>query len=221
MDPKSLDQILWEAYDDGCRRIEADLRRFIGPLQQPGSTPVEQHAAARMARNNLARTSTAGSPRASKSIRTASMKQRCKSAWRPSQLQGSRGYCSSPVFPPTCQEPAEWSTSPVPSTDQVFSAYRRPVDNKITPVQEFLQRTVAEEMRASGEYIRIGMNMKLSKFSGQRHRPDIRPDDIGLTADGKIMMIEIISPKQQESDLVDKLTAAMSQLRKRCVVCGT
>jgi hypothetical protein len=32
MYPKSLDQILWEAYDDGCRRIEADLRRFIGPL---------------------------------------------------------------------------------------------------------------------------------------------------------------------------------------------
>ena len=32
MDPKSLDQILWEAYDDGCQRIEADLRRFIGPL---------------------------------------------------------------------------------------------------------------------------------------------------------------------------------------------
>jgi hypothetical protein len=67
-------------------------------------------------------------------------------------------------------------------------------------------------MQASGYYVRVGRRVPLSEFSGLRHSPDIQPDNIGLTADGKIDIIEILSPKQNKGELARKLETAWNQL---------
>jgi hypothetical protein len=86
------------------------------------------------------------------------------------------------------------------------------LDSPRTAEHQFLQWTVAEDMAESGLYSRVGMRVSLSKFSGHKHSPDIQPDDIGLTHEGQIDMIEILSPGQTKLELVRKLTKAMKQL---------
>jgi hypothetical protein len=85
-------------------------------------------------------------------------------------------------------------------------------DKRRSPQHTFLQQTVADEMRDSGDYARVGMNRPLSEFSGQKHSPDIRPDNIGLTTEGKIDMIEILSPSQNRRVVEAKLRRAWNQL---------
>jgi hypothetical protein len=85
-------------------------------------------------------------------------------------------------------------------------------DRPRTPEHTFLQQTLAEEMQASGYYQRVGRNLPLSKFSGREHKPDIRPDNIGLTHEGKIDMIEIKSPGQTLGRIKRKLEKALNQL---------
>ncbi len=75
-----------------------------------------------------------------------------------------------------------------------------------------MQQAWAETMQADGRYVRVGMNRPLSEFSGLKHSPNIRPDNIGLTVDGKIDMIEIRSPTQKKWRLEEKLKNAMNQL---------
>jgi hypothetical protein len=58
------------------------------------------------------------------------------------------------------------------------------------------------------------MNRPLSEFSGVKHKPDIRPDVVGLTHEGTIDIWEILSPSQYgaEGRLEAKLIEAMRQL---------
>jgi hypothetical protein len=56
------------------------------------------------------------------------------------------------------------------------------------------------------------MAQPLSTFSGQKHVPDIEPDVMGLRPDGKIDMVEVVSPSQTVKELRAKLQKAMSQL---------
>jgi hypothetical protein len=86
------------------------------------------------------------------------------------------------------------------------------LDRPRSPEHVFLQQTIAEEMQASGHYVRVGRKIPLSEFSGLRHSPDIQPDNIGLTKDGKIDIIEILSPKQDRREVVRKLKRAWNQL---------
>ncbi len=74
------------------------------------------------------------------------------------------------------------------------------------------QETIAEMFRESGKYKRVAMGEPLSKFSGQKHVPDIKPDVMGLRHDGKIDMAEVVSPTQTKAQLQAKLENAMNQL---------
>jgi hypothetical protein len=67
-------------------------------------------------------------------------------------------------------------------------------------------------MQATGDYTRIATRMKLSKFSGVKIDPDIEPDNMGLHADGRIDIIEVLSPSQTREKLTAKLLHALSQL---------
>jgi hypothetical protein len=85
-------------------------------------------------------------------------------------------------------------------------------DARRTRAHKILQQAMAEEMQAEGSYVRVGMGRPLSEFSGLKHSPDIRPDNIGLTIEGRIDMFEIRSPSQTKDELVAKLEKAMKQL---------
>jgi len=61
-------------------------------------------------------------------------------------------------------------------------------------------------------YQRVGTNVRLSQFSGLRHDPDIMSDVIGLTIDGQIDMVEIVSPSQTRAYLTRKLENARKQM---------
>ena len=68
-------------------------------------------------------------------------------------------------------------------------------------------------MQGMGIYTRVGKGtVKLSEFSGLKHSPDIQPDVMGLTVDGRIDMFEIRSGKQTKTFLQGKLQRAMNQL---------
>lgn len=86
------------------------------------------------------------------------------------------------------------------------------LDRPRTKYHLFLQQAVAEEMQAMYDYERIATNTSMSKFLGRKFKNDIRPDAIGLTRDGKVDMVEILSPGQTKVELEDKLSTAMNQL---------
>ena len=75
-----------------------------------------------------------------------------------------------------------------------------------------LQQAFAKEMQASGDYTRVAMNTPLSEFSGLKHSPNIRCDNMGLRVDGRIDLFEIRSPSQTKKKLLEKLEAAMQEL---------
>ena len=56
------------------------------------------------------------------------------------------------------------------------------------------------------------MGESLSKFSGQKQVPDIKPDVMGLRPDGRIDMAEVVSPSQTAEQLKAKLKKDMDQL---------
>jgi hypothetical protein len=85
-------------------------------------------------------------------------------------------------------------------------------DARRTRAHKILQQATAEEMQAEGSYVRVGMGRPLSEFSGLKHSPDIRPDNIGLTIEGRIDMFEIRSPSQTKEKLEAKLMTALNQL---------
>lgn len=101
-------------------------------------------------------------------------------------------------------EPVRW--------DETHPLIEGVPDAPRTRAHEILQRATAEEMQAEGSYVRVGMGRPLSEFSGLKHSPDIRPDDIGLTSEGRIDMFEIMSPSQTKEELETKLEKAMNQL---------
>ncbi len=74
------------------------------------------------------------------------------------------------------------------------------------------QQAMAEEMQADGRYVRVAMNTSLRKFLGSKDVPNIKPDVIGLTKDGKVDMVEILSPSQDETKLEARLKRVMNQL---------
>jgi hypothetical protein len=96
--------------------------------------------------------------------------------------------------------------------DETHPLIEGTVDAPRTRLHMLLQQIVADEMQALGVYQRAGMGRPLSEFSGLSHSPDIKPDNIGLTIDGKIDMIEILSPSQTIRGLERKLEEAMEQL---------
>jgi hypothetical protein len=107
-----------------------------------------------------------------------------------------------PYGPPSAQ----------PNRKKTYPSIEGRLDSPRTPQHTFLQRTLAQEMQETGDYTRIAMRMKLSKFSGIRINPDIEPDNMGLHADGRIDIIEILSPSQTREMLTAKLSHALSQL---------
>lgn len=104
------------------------------------------------------------------------------------------------------------SQAPRPPKRKSHPAIEGRVDKPRTPHHTFLQRTIADEMQATGEYARVTMRMKLSKVSGIQHNPDIEPDNIGVHLDGRIDIIEILSPSQTREELEDKLRHALNEL---------
>lgn len=86
------------------------------------------------------------------------------------------------------------------------------VDSPRSPNHKLLQRAMAEELQASGDFTRVTMRIKLSKVSGVNHRPDIEPDNVGVDQDGRIHIFEILSPKQPIKVLEDKLRHALDEL---------
>jgi hypothetical protein len=86
------------------------------------------------------------------------------------------------------------------------------VEKPRSPANRFLQQAVAEETQATGAYTRVGVSRPLSEFSGLKITPDIRPDVMGLTTEGRIDMIEIMSPSQSRWRLEKKLGDALEQL---------
>ena len=86
------------------------------------------------------------------------------------------------------------------------------LDTPRSAEHKFLQRVMAEEMQASGQYQRVSMRQKLSEFSGLKHSPDIEPDNMGMTLDGRIDMIEIMSRWDTRKALTRKLLNARKQL---------
>jgi hypothetical protein len=86
-------------------------------------------------------------------------------------------------------------------------------DHPRSPAHARLQPILAESAAESGEYSRVAQgSIHLSEFSGLKHTPDIKPDVMGLTPDGRIDMWEILSPGQNKLRLEDKLQKAMEQL---------
>ncbi len=86
------------------------------------------------------------------------------------------------------------------------------VDRPRTEHHTFLQKAIAEEMQSTGDYTKVTMRMKLSKISGVKHNPDIEPDNIGVHADGRIDIFEILSPGQKRTKLEEKLLHALSEM---------
>jgi hypothetical protein len=99
-----------------------------------------------------------------------------------------------------------------PKRKKTYPPIEGRLDSPRTPQHTFLQRTIAQEMQATGDYTRIATRMKLSKFSGVKIDPDIEPDNMGLHADGRIDIIEVLSPSQTREKLTAKLLHALSQL---------
>jgi hypothetical protein len=56
------------------------------------------------------------------------------------------------------------------------------------------------------------MGQPVSKFAGRKIYPDIQPDVMGLRPDGRIDMVEVVSPSQTARQLRIKLQKAMDQL---------
>ena len=56
------------------------------------------------------------------------------------------------------------------------------------------------------------MGESFSKFSGLKQVPDIKPNVMGLRPDGRIDMVEVVSPSQTAKQLRRKLQKAMDQL---------
>jgi hypothetical protein len=104
------------------------------------------------------------------------------------------------------------SLSPVPRFDRTHPLIEGTIDSPRSATHRFLQQATAEEMQASGYYQRVGIGRPLGEFSGRQHSPSIRPDNIGLTTDGRIDMIEVLSPSQSRARLEAKLQKAMNQL---------
>jgi len=90
------------------------------------------------------------------------------------------------------------------------------IDSPRSPEHKFLQDAVADEAQATGAYARISRgSISLSEFTGIAHSSDIKPDFMGLTTEGRIDMIEILSPGQRMPALLAKLQAAMEQLPEK------
>jgi hypothetical protein len=93
------------------------------------------------------------------------------------------------------------------------SAFQQQATPATPPAHTFLQQALADEAQASGSYTRISQgSINLSEFSGIQHTPDIKPDFMGLTPEGRIDMIEIRSPSQTVQSLYRKLEEAMGRL---------
>ncbi len=99
-----------------------------------------------------------------------------------------------------------------PPRKKTYPEIEGKLDKPRTKHHEFLQETIAQEMRATGDYVRITRRMRLSKISGVKHSPDIEPDNIGVRQDGRIDVFEILSPSQTREQLEAKLELAFSQL---------
>ena len=83
------------------------------------------------------------------------------------------------------------------------------LDSPRSPEHTKLQQLLAESTAETGNYKRVSRgSIKLSKFSGLEHSPDIKPDVMGLTHTGQIDMLEIRSSGQRIRTLTQKLAKA-------------
>jgi|GEM_PF-3113652 len=99
-----------------------------------------------------------------------------------------------------------------PPRNKTYPEIEGELDKPRSKHHVFLQETIAQEMRATRDYVRITRRMHLSKVSGIKHAPNIIPDNIGVRYDGRIDVFEILSPKQTRAELEAKLQLAFSQL---------
>lgn len=81
-----------------------------------------------------------------------------------------------------------------------------------TPEHVFSQQFLAELFRITPGVKRVGMKVRLSRFSRQSHTPDIEPDVMALWENGTIDMVEIRSPGQTVAQLTAKLQKARNQM---------
>ncbi len=86
------------------------------------------------------------------------------------------------------------------------------LDTPRTPAHMFSQQFLAELFRITPGAKRVGMGVRLSKFSGQSHTPDIEPDAMVLRENGTIDMAEVLSPGQTVKQVYAKLETAWYQL---------
>ena len=99
-----------------------------------------------------------------------------------------------------------------PLWDETHPLIEGSPDPNRTPEHVAAQQAMAELYQASGMYVRVGMGIPLSEFSGLEHTPDIEPDVMGLRPDGTIDMVEIKSPGQSIRFLDPKVQKAANQL---------
>ena len=99
-----------------------------------------------------------------------------------------------------------------PLWDETHPLIEGSPDPNRTPEHVAAKQAMAELYQASGMYVRVGMGIPLSEFSGLEHTPDIEPDVMGLRPDGTIDMVEIKSPGQSIRFLDRKLQKAANQL---------
>jgi hypothetical protein len=64
-------------------------------------------------------------------------------------------------------------------------------------------------MLASGKYEKAFLNRALSTITGGEVKSGLRPDVAAVAADGKIDIVEILSPGQSEQDFINKFSKAL------------
>jgi hypothetical protein len=66
-------------------------------------------------------------------------------------------------------------------------------------------------MLATGRYAenKVFLNRTLSTITGGEVKSGLRPDVAGVTAQGKVDIVEILSPGQSQQDFINKFTKAL------------
>jgi hypothetical protein len=74
---------------------------------------------------------------------------------------------------------------------------------------------VAQDMQNSGQYDSVHMNQTVNTITDGEIPSNVRPDVAGVRPDGTIDSVEVLSPRQTESQMTKKLEDALGD---RCGV---
>lgn len=71
-------------------------------------------------------------------------------------------------------------------------------------------------MAASGDYVSVHMNQQVRTITNGQSKSNVRPDVAGVRKDnGKVDVVEVLSPKQTAAQMENKLNKALG------TTCGT